>query len=324
MIRARVLGLALGVAAIGALAAPAANADEPPPAASEDARDRSRAAFRRGVAQLRAQDWMAARKSFEQAWALFPHPSILLNLGIARLKTNDPVLAEQDLVRFLSEDSGASPDELAGAREALAEARSKIGTVRVIVSPPSARVSIDGTRVEVLKRTGPAGEDLAAEARTKPGRHAVVVEAEGYATERRDVDVAAKGEAEVKIALTPGESPPPPPPPGEPGISGRAIAGWSLVGLAGAAAVAGGVFALDAKNKADEYNDPTSGNYQDSHTRSTGTTLRTLADVGFGVAILSGAAAILLLATDIGASANVGAARPTWRFGRGPSALLRW
>jgi Tfp pilus assembly protein PilF len=86
-----------------------ARADEPQITADADAREKSRVAFRRGVAQLRSQDWTAARASFEAAWALYPHPSILLNLGIARLRTDEPVRAEQDLVRFLSEDVGASP-----------------------------------------------------------------------------------------------------------------------------------------------------------------------------------------------------------------------
>src|SRR3954470_13089318 len=113
---------------------PAYARPDDPPAGSVDpkVRERSRAAFRRGVVQLRARDWAGGRASFEEAWSLVQHPSILLNLGIARLRTDDPVLAEQDLVRFLSEDSGAGAEELASAREALADARSKIGTLRVV------------------------------------------------------------------------------------------------------------------------------------------------------------------------------------------------
>jgi Tfp pilus assembly protein PilF len=48
-------------------------------------RDKSRAAFKKGVTQLKAQDWAGARASFEEAYSLVPHPSILLNLGISRL-----------------------------------------------------------------------------------------------------------------------------------------------------------------------------------------------------------------------------------------------
>src|SRR5688572_5035260 len=125
--RWRVVAAAFGLAIIASEPDVYAKPDDPPATASEkEAREKSRAAFRAGVAQLQAKDWKAARTSFETAWALYPHPSILLNLGIARLRTDDPVLAEQDLVKFLSEDFGSTPEELAGAREALAEARTKI------------------------------------------------------------------------------------------------------------------------------------------------------------------------------------------------------
>src|SRR5262245_16311640 len=113
MIRARLLAVFVAIAATSIAAPRVARAEDV--SADPEAKEKSRAAFRRGVAQLRAQDWHAARASFEQAYSLFPHPSILLNLGIARLKTNEPVLAEQDLVKFLSEDIGASADELSGA-----------------------------------------------------------------------------------------------------------------------------------------------------------------------------------------------------------------
>jgi Tfp pilus assembly protein PilF len=153
-----------------------ARPDEPPAAATPTkestsadpaSRDRSRAAFRKGVAQLRAQDWAGARASFEEAWSLVQHPSILLNLGIARLRTDEPVLAEQDLVRFLSEDPGAAAEEIASARDALAEARSKIGTLRVVASPASARVTVDGKAVAVRGTAGTQGG--VAEVRLKAG-----------------------------------------------------------------------------------------------------------------------------------------------------------
>jgi hypothetical protein len=60
------------------------------------------------------------------------------------------------------------------------------------------------------------------------------------------------------------------------------------------------VCALRAKGLADDYNTPGSGSYQDPHTRSVGVGFRTGADVALGVAVLSGAAAILLLLTDVG------------------------
>ena len=274
-----------------------------PVVADTEARERSRAAFRKGVAQLRAQDWSAARASFEAAWSYYPHPSILLNLGIARLRTDDPVRAEQDLFRFLSEDVGASPDELAGAREALAESRTRIGTLRVIGSPASARVVIDGRAVETVRRADPGASGVVAEVRAKPGKHTVLVEAVGFTSDRRDVDVIARGEAAVTMTLAAAAETPKPPP--EEPSGARTVAGWSLAGLAGAALITGGITALRAKTLSNEYGDPSSSRFQDRDARATGITFRTAADVALGVALLSGTMAVILLFTDFGKSGTV-------------------
>jgi hypothetical protein len=295
--RARVIVTVMLLAASLGAVTRDARADEPPSASDAEAREKSRAAFRKGVAQLRAQDWAAARTSFETAWALYPHPSILLNLAIARLRTDDAVRAEQDLVRFLSEDGGASADELASAREALADARGRIGTLKVIVAPASARVSIDGKAVETVRRADAGASVVVAELRIKPGRHSVSVEAEGHTADRRNVDVLAKAEAAVTISLAPVEVAAKPQ---ENGPSTRTVVGWSLVGLAGAALITGGVTALRAKSLSDDYGDRTNQRFQDPDARSEGIQFRTVADVALGVALLSGAAAVLLLLTDVG------------------------
>lgn len=317
--RSRVVTACLAALVLVHAAAPrVARADDAPAAVDTETRDRSRAAFRKGVAQLRAQDWAAARASFETAWSLYPHPSILLNLGIARLKTDDPVRAEQDFVRFLSEDFGASPDELASAREALAEARTKLATLKVAVTPTTAHVTVDGKPVETVRRGGASGggESLFAEVRAKPGRHTVAVEADGFTPTTRELDVAAKGEATVTVALAAAQSEPKPAPP--PASATREIVGWSLVGLSGVALVTSGITALRAQSLSDDYADPSNAGFQQADTRSEGVAFRTTADVMLGVAVLAGAAGLVLLLTDLGkGSAAVSAAR----FG---SPVLRW
>ena len=294
-----------------------AHAQEPPTNVDADAKEKSRAAFRKGVAQLRAQDWGAARASFESAWTLFPHASSLLNLGIARLRTDDPVHAEQDLVRFLSEDVGASPDELAGAREALAEARTKIGALKVIVvSPPSARVLIDGKAVDTVRRPDAGASGVVAEVRAKPGKHSVTVEAEGHSGVHRDIDVVAKSEVAMTVKLVPVDADAGrPSKPVEDGPPMRAVVGWSLAGIAGAALITGAFTALRAKTLSDEYSDKASSRYQDDGVRADGVTFRTAADVALGIALVSGAAAVILLLTDVGKSSSADVSR---------GAVLRW
>lgn len=292
-----------------------AKPEEPPGSPAErDARERSRAAFRQGVAELRARDWKGARASFEEAWALYPHPSILLNLGIARLETGDPVLAEQDLVRFLSEDFGATPEELAGAREALAQARTKIGTIRVVATPASARILVDGRAIS--ERVAGEGDGVVAEIRAKAGRHTVAVDADGHAREERAVDLAARTQIEVKVALAPlGTSAVPPP---AEGPSGRTITGYGLAGLAGVALAAGAFSGIRALSLSSAYEDRTDlSSFQNPDVKGEGETFRTVADVAFGVAIVSGVAAAVLLFTDVGAGKGSDVVR------RSP-ALFRW
>jgi len=319
----RLSALALVFACVTVAPAIAIAKPEEPAASPQEreAREKSRAAFRAGVAQLKAQDWKAARSSFEQAWALYPHPSILLNLGIARLRTDDPVLAEQDFVRFLSEDFGSTPEELAGAREALAEARTKIGTIRIVASPASARIVVDGKTIAERVRSETEREGIVAEVRAKAGKHSVAADADGYTAQERNVDLAAKGEIEVKLALAPipksggGGSTTNPPPDGE-GPNGRAIMGYAAGGLAVIGLAAGAFCGLRAISLKNDYEDKSKADsFQNASVKSEGQTFRTLADVGFGVAIVGGVAAVILLFTDIGSSKGTDVGRPfVWKW----------
>ena len=296
--RRLVVAAAFGLAFIASEANLHAKPDEAPATQAEkEAREKSRAAFRAGVAQLQAKDWKAARSSFETAWSLYPHPSILLNLGIARLRTDDPVLAEQDLKQFLSEDAGSTPEELAGAREALAEARTKIGTIRVVASPVSARIVVDGKTIpERVSGTDAAVADI----RAKAGKHTVLVDAEGHAPQERNVDLAPRADIEVKITLAPKEGPKGPTGPAagtDDGPNSRKILGYGLAGLSGVALVTGAFCGIRTLSLASDHeSNPT------ADTKSEGETFRTVTDIALGVAIVSGVAAIVLLFTDVGAS----------------------
>lgn len=294
-----VVAAAFGLAVLSTGGHAHAKPDDPPTSQSEkEAREKSRAAFRAGVSQLQAKDWKAARSSFETAWSLYPHPSILLNLGIAHLRTDDPVLAEQDFKQFLSEDIGATPEELSGAREALAEARTKIGTIRVVATPLAARIVVDGRTI--AERV--AGIDAAvAEVRAKAGKHTVAVEAEGHLAQERTVDLAPRADVEVKIALVAKEgskgSAPGPTPFADDGPSGRTILGYSLAGLSGVGLVTSAVCGFRTLSLASEYEQQPTADL-----KSEGETFRTVTDVALGVAIVAGAAAIVVLFTDVGTS----------------------
>jgi hypothetical protein len=266
--------------------------------ARADPRDDSRAAFRRGVALAQQGDYRRARDAFLEAYKLFAHPSILLNLGIARWKTGELVLAEQDLAKFLADDGGASQDDVASARAAISAVRLRLGTVRVHVSPSFGRATLDGQALPLV-----LGE--LAEVRAVVGEHVLEAQADGFSPKRFRILVDAGRATSVDVSLepeksAPGSAPGPVAPPRREaaGMSTRRVVGWVLVGAGGGAALVGLLAGLRAQALAREYNSQPAG-AQDPKTRSDGIFLRTTADVAFLTALVSGGVgAYLLLAPE--------------------------
>jgi len=288
--------LLLAAAMVAALVASSA-----PGRADGDPRELSRAAFRRGVSQAGTGDYKAARESFLEAYRLFAHPSILLNLAIARAHVGEWVEAEQDLVHFLADDGGAQSDEVASARAELAQTRKHLGTFRLRVAPTGARASLDARPVAVIPGSF-------VDVRTTRGTHDLHVAAEGFPPADRVVDVEADRAPDVDIRLAvSGEAPPP-----APGDSQR-IVGWFLVGggvvLAGVGLYAG----VQAQSLANEYNQSGSGHFQDQGTKASGIVFRTAADISFvGALALAGVGTYFLLTAPAAPGAQAGLVIGPW------------
>ena len=286
-------------------------------ARADDPRSQSREEFRRGVALVKEGKLPEARDAFEKAYAIYPHPSILLNLGIVCLRTGDYVHAEDDLARFLVNDGGATPDELASGRAALAEARGHLGTMRLKISPPDAHVILDGKPLAIV-------QGGTTDVRTTTGLHDVRISAEDYDADEEHVMVTTDKIAEREVMLTPharasgsGETGAPG---ASPGMSTQSILGWGLVGFAGVAIVGGAVCGLRAISLASEYNDERPQNPSD---RSTGIAFRTAADVLFATAIVSGGvgAYFVLTAPKSSPSAPSASVQPSASVIAGPRQL---
>lgn len=266
---------ALAFALALALLAPAARADDA-------RREESRAAFRRGVELAQRGSLAEARDAFVEAYRLFPHPSILLNLGLLRARTGEYVEAEQDLVHFLADDGGATRDEVQGARAALADARAHLGTLRLKVEPASARAALDGAPLALAP-------GQATEVRMATGEHGLRVSADGYKTETLAVRGDARAPTVVELSLGRDEAPSP-----RGGGSGaRTAVGATLVAAGGVAVVVGLACGARAIALADGYNDRTSDDWQKPGVKSDGLAFRAAADV----AIVSG---LVLAAAGVG------------------------
>jgi hypothetical protein len=252
------------------------------------------------VGQAHRGDYVEARDSFLEAYRLFAHPSILLNLGIARWHTGEYVAAEQDLVRFLSDDGGASQDEIASARAALNAARTHLGTLRVRVLPDGARARLDAQPLPLVP-------GAFAEVRTIAGTHQLRAEADGYEPLEQSVDVPAARSTEIQITLA-AQGHAPKEKAAAPASGGRhTVAGWSLIGGGALLAGVGAVCGAEAISHANAYNARSGGtSFQNPSVRSSGIAFRTTADVLFLSAIISGAVGTyLLLAPAPAASGEV-------------------
>lgn len=245
-----------------------------------DPRSDSRAAFVRGVDEAHQEHFIAARDAFLEAYRLFAHPSILLNLGVARMHTGEYLAAEEDLRRFLTDDGGAGPEELANARATLSVVRKHIGTLRLRVHPNGARAKLDGV---LLPLTPGAYVDV----RAVIGPAKLRIEAEGYAPDERQVVIAHDSPVVIDAQLTRGAGALDT---SEASSLGRATGssrtlGWGLLGGAAAATSVGIIAGVEAIALAHDFNTPGSPGYQASGTKSEGIAWRTSADVFFATAI---------------------------------------
>jgi hypothetical protein len=261
------------------------------PAHADDPRLASREEFRRGVALVREGNLNGARDAFEKAYAIFPHPSILLNLGIVRLRTGDYIHAEDDLSRFLVNDGGATSDEVSSAREALSETREHLGTMRLQITPEGAHVTVDGHAISLV-RGGPT------ELRTTTGLHDVKIVADDFDPDDEHVMVTRDHVAERTVLLAPHTGARADVAPNadisKKQVPLRSIVGWSLIGFGGAAALGGILCGVRAITLSDDYNNERP---QDPSDKSTGIAFRTTTDILFATAIVSGGVGAYLLLT---------------------------
>lgn len=118
----------------GVLAAPSADASE---------RSQARERFREGVAAYDRGEYEAARASFLQAFAIEPHPSVMLNLGWSCLRAGRRDEAATWFRRYLDEAKDATPEARADAERGVAEAEAPQPAAQPSPSPSltSARVT---------------------------------------------------------------------------------------------------------------------------------------------------------------------------------------
>jgi tetratricopeptide (TPR) repeat protein len=123
----------------------------------------ARTRFKQGVSYYDQQEYEKARLAFLEAYALRPHPDVLLNLAQSELKAGHYADAATHLAQYIRENPGS---EAGGrAQSALAEARANSVEVNVAVNQPQADLIVDG----ISRGQAPLPDPLY----LSPGSHAI-------------------------------------------------------------------------------------------------------------------------------------------------------
>lgn len=211
-----------------------------------------RAAFDRGNFEMA---WIA----FKQAYAAYPHPALLQNLGETELRTGRFVDAARHLSLYLRTGVPTESERKLAARS-LTKASERLGAVVVTTDAAGAEVRIDG---ELIGKT--PSED--APWYVEPGEHTIVLHKDGYVDGRIVLNVASGPPTKTAVSLKPmpvpaapaggsAEAAAAPSRPGSPrdhdSSSGTRTMVLASEGLVSVAGVAIGIGYLLAGNSADE------------------------------------------------------------------------
>jgi tetratricopeptide (TPR) repeat protein len=255
-------------------------------------REEAKARYAQGAAAYRAGQFDEAVELFLTADRLAPSPALSFNVARAYEKLEQPARALEHYRAYLRR--GAEPRHETAVRARVSELEGVLKArgvqqLSVLSEPSGAHVLVDGRPAG----TTPWTEELA------PGEHVVRITKDGFAEERRDVELDATRALDVTVVLAPaapsaGALPPTTNVPLEPvEESGTFRPGpWVTMGLGGAALVGAGVFELLRSSAADAAKDTPQtrfADYEDRYDRAQShqTTARVLAVSG-GVLVLAG------------------------------------
>ncbi|WP_437280634.1 PEGA domain-containing protein [Sorangium sp. So ce375] len=189
----------------GAAQGDAAAAVRAPTAPSAAMSDKARKLYMEGVAASEKGRWADAYASFVAAWALQKHYTIAGGMGTCELMLQRYVDAAKHLaiyVREIEKDATATAEERAAALKTYAQARAKVGAVKLHVNAENAEVAVGQEAVG----TAPLQDPVFLE----PGAHTITVRHPSYQPADVTVELRAGQEVERSIELTSaraGESP---------------------------------------------------------------------------------------------------------------------
>jgi hypothetical protein len=153
------------------------------PAASPESKAKAQALLKEGAQFYQQGQFADALEKFEQAYAVFPSPKLLFNIGQASRDLGRPVEAVDAFEKFLAQATDPAPELVAEAKRSVAELSPKIGKLLIDCNVAGAAISVDG------KNVGQA--PLADMVRVSPGNHQLTATHPSVVPAVENVTVAA-------------------------------------------------------------------------------------------------------------------------------------
>jgi Tetratricopeptide repeat/PEGA domain len=166
-----------------------------PPTGDPQAKAQAQALLGQGTKLYQQGDVADALEKFQAAYAAFPSPKLMFNIGQANRDLSRPVEALEAFEKFLVGAADASPEMIADARKSVAQLQKKLGRIQVDCESAGAEVSVDGKSVGLA----PLPDLIWA----TPGRHQVTAKHASAAPAIEDADVTAGSVSTVTMQLRP-------------------------------------------------------------------------------------------------------------------------
>jgi hypothetical protein len=268
-----------------------------PPAPTKKQRDAARKAYAEGEKAYAAGDYAAAAAAFQRANDNIPAPQAEYWRAKSldgQNKTEEAIAAYE---AFLANPNAAKAGDakVEDAKTRLDALKATLVAEVVLETAPSpASVTVDGA---------PQNYEFPLVLKLTPGKHRISVTAQGYLP--KDLDLEVKGgdklTQQVELVKEPAPAPvvapppapaapPPPPPPPEPR---SLVPAYVTLGIAGAAAVVGTIFGVQALSAKSDFDKTPNTDKADDTERNA-----LIADMAFGVAITLGVTGVVLLTSD--------------------------
>jgi hypothetical protein len=112
-----------------------------------EAKARAQALLKEGTQRYQQGAFADALEKFEQAYAVFPSPKLLFNIGKASRELGRPVDAVDAFEKFVAQVPDAAPELIAEAKRSVEELAPKIGKLLVDCTLAGAEITVDGRQI---------------------------------------------------------------------------------------------------------------------------------------------------------------------------------